>query len=72
MELQGKECSHLHHCSQQGRAYATHDAFYEQVMGVLLDAECGYGWHVERTHENPGGEGGGPRVEPLEGIARAH
>ena len=54
MELQGKECSHLYHCSQQGRAYATHGALLEQVMDMLLDAEYGYGWHVERTLENPG------------------
>ena len=54
MGLQGKECSHLYHCSQQGRAYATHGAVLEKVMDMPLDAECGYGWHVERALEYPG------------------
>ena len=49
LELQGDKCSHLYHCSQQGRAYATHDAVLEQLRDMLLDAEFGYGWRVERT-----------------------
>ena len=57
MELQGDECSHLYHCSQQGRAHATHDAVLEQLRDMLLDAEYGYGWRVERTLENPGAPG---------------
>ena len=51
LELQGDECSHLNHCSQQGRANAAHDAVLEQLRGMLLDAEYGYGWRVERTLE---------------------
>ena len=54
MELQGGECSHLHHCSQQGRTHATQEAVLEQLRDMLLDAECGYGWRVGRTLENPG------------------
>jgi len=54
MELQGKECSHLYHCSQQFRALGTHDAVSEQVQDTLLDAGYGNGWHVERTPVNPG------------------
>ena len=54
LELQGDECSHLYHCSQQGRANATHDAALEQLRDILLGAKYGYGWRVERTHENPG------------------
>ena len=52
LELKGDECSHLYYCSQQGRAHATHDAVLEQLRGMLLDAEYGYGWRVERTLEN--------------------
>ena len=51
LELQGGECSHLHHCSQQGRTHATQEAVLEQLRDMLLDAECGYGWCVERTLE---------------------
>ena len=54
LKLQGDEYSHLYHCSQQGRAHAPHDAVLEQLRAMLLDAECGYGWRVERTLENPG------------------
>ena len=57
MELQGDGCSHLYHCSQQGRAYLTHGAVLEQLRDGLQGAEFGYGWRVERTLENPGAPG---------------
>ena len=41
------------HCGW-GRAHATHDAVLEQLRGMLLDAEHGNGWRVERDLENPG------------------
>ena len=43
-----------HHCSQQGRAHATHGAVSEQLLDILLDAEYGYGRRVGRTLENTG------------------
>ena len=49
LKLQNDKCSHLYHCSQQGRAHATHDAVLGQMRDMLLDAECGYGWRVGRT-----------------------
>ena len=54
LELQNNLCSHLYRCLQQGRACATHDAVLKQLRDVLLGAEFGYGWRVERTLENPG------------------
>ena len=54
MELQGDECSHLYHCSQQGRAHATHGAVLQHLWDMFLDAEYGYGWRVGRTLKNPG------------------
>ena len=54
LELQGDECSHLCHCSQQGRAHATYDAVLGQLWGMLLDR---YGWRVGRTLEIPGAPG---------------
>ena len=39
MELQGDESSHLYHLSQQGRAYATHDADIKQLRDMLLDTD---------------------------------
>ena len=54
LKLQNDKCSHLYHCSQQGRAYGTHGAVLEQVQDMLLDARYGYGWRMEITVENPG------------------
>ena len=49
LELQGDGYNHLHHCSQQGRAYTTNDAVLEQLRAMLQGAELGYGWRVERN-----------------------
>ena len=39
--------------AQQGRAYATHAAVFEQLRGMPKAAKYGCGWVVEGTATNP-------------------